>query len=212
MSDLVCVFTFADSFETLRSSRESENDDDNKVFTSTHAVVFFGTPHRGSELASMARYVERLAGIFVRTNRHLLEELDPRALYAQELRNEFAKMQRQGNFEVYSFQEGRHLWGLAMVKDLLHKEDFVDYMKVVPNHSSGIDDGSGNSSMISDDHRGMCRFPNDTCVGYTRTRELLTKYKRSVKEKKDAIDKAYLECEQHSWFKQGYALTSLRLS
>jgi len=80
--------------------------------SSTHAVIFFGTPHRGSDYASIAQVVESAAGILFSTNSKLLDNLVPDGDLLERVRLDFLRLLKEYKFKVYSFQEGKGLAGL----------------------------------------------------------------------------------------------------
>jgi hypothetical protein len=79
--------------------------------SSTHAVIFFGTPHRGSDYASIAQVVESAASILFSTNSKLLDNLVPDGDVLERIRLDFVRLLKEHRFKVYSFQEGKGLSG-----------------------------------------------------------------------------------------------------
>jgi hypothetical protein len=82
------------------------------IYESTHAIIFFGTPHRGSSYAKMgglARDIAVIAGFDARDT--ILRSLEPDAEILTILGDEFARMLLDGSFKVHSFQEGMGFTG-----------------------------------------------------------------------------------------------------
>jgi hypothetical protein len=82
------------------------------IYQSTYAIIFFGTPHRGSSYAQMgvlARDIAVAAGFDARDT--LLRSLKPDAEMLSLLREEFARMLYDRAFKIYSFQEGQGFKG-----------------------------------------------------------------------------------------------------
>lgn len=63
------------------------------IYMSTHAIVFFDTPHRGSSYADLGLVATRIAKVMgFDTNDALLRNLAPDGEYLELLREEFASM------------------------------------------------------------------------------------------------------------------------
>ncbi|KAH9234110.1 hypothetical protein K456DRAFT_331285 [Colletotrichum gloeosporioides 23] len=79
------------------------------------AVVFCGTPHRGSDTASwalIARHLAAVAGINV--NRRQLDDLSVDSQVLDLIQDDFIKLLDQyPTIRIHSFQEGRNLAGLG---------------------------------------------------------------------------------------------------
>ena len=89
-----------------------EDQDLRDIYQSTYAIIFFGTPHRGSSYAQMgvlARDIAVAAGFDARDT--LLRSLKPDAEMLSLLRQEFARMLYDRAFKIYSFQEGQGFKG-----------------------------------------------------------------------------------------------------
>lgn len=77
------------------------------IYESTYAIIFFGTPHRGSSYAKIgrrARDIAVLAGFDA--SDALLRSLEPDAEILTILSDDFARMLFDNSFKVHSFQEG----------------------------------------------------------------------------------------------------------
>ena len=89
-----------------------EDQDLRDIYQSTYAIIFFGTPHRGSSYTQMgilARDIAVAAGFDARDT--LLRSLKPDAEILSLLRQEFARMLHDRTFKIYSFQEGQGFKG-----------------------------------------------------------------------------------------------------
>lgn len=95
------------------------------IYQSTYAIVFFGTPHRGSSYANLgvlARDIVVAAGFDARDV--LVRSLKPDTEMLTVLRKEFARMLYDKAFKIHSFQEGQGLTGFSVasrkVRQLMH--------------------------------------------------------------------------------------------
>lgn len=89
-----------------------EDQDLRDIYQSTYAIIFFGTPHRGSSYAQMVVWVRDIAvavGFDARDT--LIRSLKPDAEMVLLLGDEFAQMLSDRAFKVFSFQEGQGFKG-----------------------------------------------------------------------------------------------------
>ncbi len=92
-----------------------------QISDSTSGVIFFGTPHGGSDprglLRDVAESLARLVGF--RVNEQILETLVPSSERLKQLRDEFGPMAREHNWAIHSFQE-EHGIGMLDGKKVSH--------------------------------------------------------------------------------------------
>ena len=91
------------------------------IYNSTHAVIFFGTPHRGSDLASWGLLLSKIAeAVQLDTNNAVLRDLDPTSGSSklEEMRLDFDDIlrddRRSRELRIYSFQEEEGMTGLKV--------------------------------------------------------------------------------------------------
>ncbi|MCJ1396598.1 hypothetical protein MMC18_009489, partial [Xylographa bjoerkii] len=106
--------------EALRRSRGAMDQevDLKDIYNSTFVVIFFGTPHRGSDYSNIglaAVNAARAAGFDV--NKQLLRTLAIDSEYLRLLREEFSKMLESRRWPVVSFQEAHGLKNIAGLHD-----------------------------------------------------------------------------------------------
>ena len=106
------------------------------IYDSTHAVIFFGTPHRGSDLASWALLLSNIAeAVQLDTNNAVLRDLDPTSGSSklEEMRLDFDDIlrdsRRSRELRIYSFQEEECMTGLKVfgnkVRQKLEVEQYL---------------------------------------------------------------------------------------
>jgi hypothetical protein len=153
--------------EVLRRSSESTQDSLNDIVRSTSAVVFLGTPHRGSaKFAGIGDVLRQTASIFLRFDSN---ETHLRVLGADnpelELSHEsFTALWKKHRFSVKTFQESTPLTGvnIGIFNEL-----------VVPKESSSLGDPEENAETIEANHHTMCKFNGASDPGYLQvSREL----------------------------------------
>jgi hypothetical protein len=109
--------------KVLRRSELSGEPGIRDIINSTTAVVFLGTPHRGSPgLASTADVVRRVAQAVLRfdTNEKILRSLGIDSPELELCRESFLTQWRKYNFRVKTFQEAMGIKGINL--SLLNKK------------------------------------------------------------------------------------------
>ncbi|RYP53732.1 hypothetical protein DL768_001332 [Monosporascus sp. mg162] len=137
------------TYAALKISQDSTSGDAwlKTIRDSTRGVIFFGTPHSGSDMANWGELLRRIAGIFAVTNSTLLAALNSENDNGQleELRKNFSRMLGQssdGKFRVFSFRETKPLVNGPMewASDLTVPENHRDICKFGgPNDPRYID-------------------------------------------------------------------------
>ncbi|CAO2650032.1 Nn.00g013240.m01.CDS01 [Neocucurbitaria sp. VM-36] len=136
---------------TLRLSAESSsaNEDLQDIFKSTNAILFFGTPHRGSLWTNTGLIISRFAsavGFSVSNND--LETLKPNNAMLEILRDDFTKrLDDSKDLQVTSFQETLGFKGVNGFDD-----------KIVDPDSSAISHQKERRNPIDANHMNMCKF------------------------------------------------------
>lgn len=76
--------------------------------------MFFGTPHRGSEMVSLGVIAARIASLgMAESEQHLLKSLEQDSTELKRIADSFSRMlpQQAKGLKVYTFQEGLPLTG-----------------------------------------------------------------------------------------------------
>lgn len=146
--------------EMLASSSNSPEHILENVVASTIAVIFLGTPHRGSpDLALIGdRARSMISALRMRTNPEILDALRLKTRDLERAQDSFSAVWSRYDFRVKTFQEGLGLTGL----------NFGPFgRKVVPDDSSLLGDVRERAERIQANHMDMCRFtgPDDPNYG-----------------------------------------------
>ncbi|KAK2604559.1 hypothetical protein N8I77_007477 [Diaporthe amygdali] len=147
--------------EMLASSSNSTEDRLENVVASTAAVIFLGTPHRGSpDLATVGdRARSMVSALRMRTNSTILDALRLKTKDLERAQESFSTVWRRYDFRVKTFQEGLGLTGL----------NFGPFgRKVVPDFSSLLGDVRERAETIQANHMDMCRFTGIDDPNYSR--------------------------------------------
>ena len=142
--------------EMLSRSSTSESQALRSVVERTAAVIFLGTPHRGStDLAAVGEWARSLVSAFrIATNASILDTLGLKTSDLERVQEMFSTLWQTHDFRVKTFQEGLGLTGVNLG---------VLGNKVVPDYSSVIGDAREHAESIHANHMEMCRFtsPDD---------------------------------------------------
>ena len=190
----------------IESSKQARDGRNRNLHEICHAVIFFGTPHRGSGDASMGRIIAGIATMLqFDVNKSILRDLDPGSGSGilSTLLDDFNSLLTQKNTEVYTFQEsaGKSGFGqfngkviLSITKTILH---IADTVQVVPEESSSFGFRKYEQrDMINKNHTEMCRFANRDDDGYEKFLVALRDHLESIKGIKPERLRAELEGER----------------
>ncbi len=100
----------------VESWKAEQDHQDRNLHRVCHAVIFLGTPHRGSSDASWGLIFSAIAkAAHFDVNKIFLRDLDPLSgsPTLQMLQDDFLGIVRRGNIEIYTFQEGAGKTGFA---------------------------------------------------------------------------------------------------
>ena len=111
--------------QILIEARKQVNDRSlHEIYINSHAVIFFGTPHRGSRIASWGRLLGTIAqAAQMDINDAILMDLDPKSGSSklEELRLDFDDIlrdsQRAEELRIFSFQEEKGMTGVSLLSD-----------------------------------------------------------------------------------------------
>ncbi|KAK8065306.1 hypothetical protein PG997_012053 [Apiospora hydei] len=141
------------------------------LFVSTHAMLFFGTPHNGTSRANLASYAQRVVSSLlpskvVDTDSRLINALKDGSEILQEITDNFQpKMKR---FNVFFFWE--QVWEQVKT-DLGAKYDYI----VTESSAAPILDDTERAG-IRAEHRHMCKFASRDSPGYPLVAATLIRY------------------------------------
>ena len=148
--------------DVLRRSEDSKEGEIRNVIESTAAIMFMGTPHRGSsEFASLGEIVRKVGSLALRvdSNGAVLRTLGVDSPELEQCRASFTTQWREYGFRVKTFQEALGIGGLNIGK-------LND--KIVPDTSSSLDDPREHAETIMANHMDMVRFNGREDSGYLK--------------------------------------------
>jgi hypothetical protein len=102
-----------------RSRIEDEEPDLADIYKSTTAILFLGTPHRGSDMAHRAKTLERIVAVAgFDTNTRNVKGLLPGSVELQDCHENFMRLyeKRGRHFRVRTFQEAKGMIGTSFLR------------------------------------------------------------------------------------------------
>ncbi|KAF5533272.1 integral membrane protein PTH11 [Fusarium phyllophilum] len=137
--------------EMLAISSTSDNQTHKGVIESTAAIIFLGTPHRGSpELSAIGEWARSmLSSLKFQTTSTILDTLGLKTTDLERAHEAFCRLWYQYDFQVKTFQESFGLTGIDLG---------VLGNKVVPHESSLIGDPREHAETLQANHKQMSRF------------------------------------------------------
>ena len=137
------------------------------VFVSTYGIIFLGTPHHGSDLASWGTYLEKLCEIvmpkkFMDTEPQLLAALKSNNETLQNIDRQF--MQIINKFHIFFFHEARPSNLKGTLRFIVEEDSAAPTLPDVERAG------------IQADHSHMCKFDNENSPGFQLVAEAIYRY------------------------------------
>ena len=139
------------------------------LYISTHAIIFFGTPHNGSEVAKWGHLLQNICNAViprhvVETSPQLIDSLQSNHEVLQNINSGFSDI--MSRFHIYFLHETR-------TTAVGHTR------KLIVDESSAAPYIEGAERMgIEADHGHMCKFENENSPGYEAVADALLRYSR----------------------------------
>lgn len=137
------------------------------IYTCTYAILFFGTPHSGSNKARLLDSLQKIVSLTVprkvlHTESSLLSALEEESETLQNIIDQFAPLMCR--FRIFFFWEQEKT-------DLKYTRDYI----VTESSAAPILDNTERSG-IAADHRGICKFENSRDQGFRTVVAALQRY------------------------------------
>ncbi|KAF4985586.1 hypothetical protein FDECE_16462 [Fusarium decemcellulare] len=157
--------------EAILMSRNNPEFHLRDIFDSTKGIAFLGTPHKGTWMARWAKLEASACGLFISTNKSLLEVIDSNSESLQSTQDRFLAMVREMR------ESGRSLEVTCFFEEL--PMPFVG-KQVVSKNSATLEGYSAYS--IHANHRDMVKFNSAEDNGFLRLLGELTRWKTQLAE------------------------------
>ncbi|BCR85742.1 esterase/lipase family protein [Aspergillus chevalieri] len=143
------------------------------IYTSTSAILFFGTPHHGSSKARLLGNLQKFVRLAMPSNvanfeNSLVDALKEQSEILQNINDQFVPLMAE--FRIYFFWEQEKT-------DLKYAKEYV----VEEFSAAPILDNTERCG-IAADHRGMCKFNNNCSQGFRTAISALRRYAREAPE------------------------------
>jgi hypothetical protein len=130
------------------------------IVESTAAVVFMGTPHRGSPVAAVGELMRSIVSTLrMDTTPVNLDALGLKTTDLERAQESFSRLWYKHDFRVKTFQEGLALTGFKVG---------ALGSKVVPDYSSLLGDYREHAETLQANHMEMCRFDGEDDPNYRK--------------------------------------------
>ena len=166
---------YCSHYQVLRRSESDEEERLRNIASSTHAIVFLGTPHRGSGYASLGNVVQNIVAIVgFDTNDKHIQALQFDGSELERSREDFTKLWRRAGFQVRTFQESLGMKGIRGLNEKVYSDMYrfrlwvLKSEQVVPDMSSSPDEPRERAQHIKKNHVDMCKFCGFEDPGYQK--------------------------------------------
>ncbi|PGH29677.1 hypothetical protein GX50_07562 [[Emmonsia] crescens] len=141
------------------------------IYTSTYAILFFGTPHHGSSKARLLGSLQKVVRLAIPSavanfENSLVDALKEQSETLQNINDQFAPLMAE--FRIYFFWEQEKT-------DLKYTNDYI----VEESSAAPILDNTERCG-IAADHRGMCKFSNNRLQSFRTAISALRRYARDA--------------------------------
>ena len=115
----------------LLLSSDSNRESDQRLCKSTKAIIFFGTPHRGSEFSDLGETMRRVvSAVGFDTAKQNIRTLEIDSGIWEECHRRFQLLQSRRNIEIYTFHETHGITGISYL-GLNHKASQFNSMRTM---------------------------------------------------------------------------------
>ena len=137
------------------------------VFVSTYGILFFGTPHRGSDITEWGSRLEWICGAILPTRvvdsqPQLVNALKANSETLQNIDRQF--IQLASRFHIYFFHEGKPTRLKGTLRYIVNEESAAPNIQDVER------------ACIQQDHSHMCKFESDSAAGFHIVKDAIQRY------------------------------------
>ena len=170
----------------------------NEILPAAKGVIFLGTPHHGSDMASLGKIAAEMSRIFIQNpNVQVLRALESNSEILERISRSFGQVLYSGQLNVHSFQEELETKG---VKVVTASSSTIGYLHEV-------------RSTLHANHRDMAKFSSHNDANFQRVKSVLSRWIEDIEQSKELpepssnlktdsdelpdgliFDKAYCDC------------------
>ena len=137
------------------------------IFVSTYGILFFGTPHKGSETAEWSSFLEAVCNVVdsqpqltnvLKTNNETLQNIDRQFIHLT------------SRYRIFFFHEAKPTKLKGVLRFIVDEESASPNIQDVERAS------------IQEDHSHMCQFEDDSAPGFQIVTEGIDRYASKASE------------------------------
>lgn len=157
--------------DALNQSSQTDGTRLKIIAPATWGIVFLGTPHRGSKLASIGKIAY---GVTVaatrRPNLRLLQALEKNSETLDRIGSSFRQTLLKFNIQIYSFREEKET-----------RKYIIFNAMVVDSDSAKIGDGREEVGSIPENHSEMTKYATVSDIGFQRVSAQLCRWVEQIR-------------------------------
>ncbi|KAI9707906.1 MAG: hypothetical protein M1820_004512 [Bogoriella megaspora] len=143
-----------------------------------YGIIFLGTPHRGSNSATLGKIAFSIKQVATkRPNLRLLRGLEPNSETLDRIGSSFSQVLLRQTLELYSYREEKETRKLGLFSTI-----------VVDADSAKIGDGKEETGSIPADHSRLTKFATRDDVGFRRVSAQLRRWTKKISGMSDDTD------------------------
>lgn len=161
-----------------------------EILESTFGVIFFGTPHRGSPVATLSKIAHNITKAMGKNPAtQTLADLEINSETLDRISTYFKQLLETKKINIHTFQEEMPMYGVMVRYQRTHththtnkKAQPLTHVQVVPQFSSVFEGYGEETGIIHADHRGMTKFSGASDKGFMRTKAIMERWATEIKD------------------------------
>ena len=166
-----CWLIFCFLSQALNQSSQTEGTRPKEIAPATHAVCFLGTPHRGSNSASIGKLAYQIKVVATkRPNVKLLQALERNSETLDRVGDAFRQTLLKQKIHIYSFREEKETRKFLLFSSIIVNTD-----------SAKIGDATEEVGSIPENHSNMTKFATASDIGFKRVSSQLRRWIEGIR-------------------------------
>jgi hypothetical protein len=154
-----------------------------EILPATYGIIFLGTPHRGSAVATLGKIAQEITKILWKSpNITVLRDLEVNSQTLERVGRGFSQILVEKEVKIHSFREERKTKGIMVgfwVRFWL--SELICLIQIVDPFSSAIEHGMEIVGSIPADHEHMTKFAGPLDAGFIRIAATLSRWVEDIR-------------------------------